>query len=29
MRSEINRATTRFNDLQWPLQDALEALHET
>ena len=29
MRSEINRATTRFNDLQWQLQDALEALHET
>src|SRR5438445_5842037 len=29
MRGEINRATTRFNDLQWQLQDALEALHET
>src|SRR5882672_10054993 len=29
MRSEINRTTTRFNDLQWQLQDALEALHET
>src|SRR5713226_10478599 len=29
MRTEINRATTRFNELQWPLQDAMEALHET
>src|SRR5947207_9655990 len=24
MRSEINRATTRSNDLQWQLQDAME-----
>ena len=29
MRSEINRTTTRFNELQWSLQDAMEALHET
>jgi len=29
MREEINRTTTRFNDLQWQLQDAMEALHET
>jgi len=29
MRSEINRKTTRFNELQWQLQDAMEALHET
>jgi Spy/CpxP family protein refolding chaperone len=29
MRSEINRTTTRFNELQWQLQDATEALHET
>ena len=29
MRTEINRATTRFNELQWQLQDAMEALHET
>lgn len=29
MRSEINRTTTRFNELQWQLQDAMEALHET
>src|SRR5882672_8264064 len=29
MRGEINRTTTRFNELQWQLQDALEALHET
>ena len=28
MRGEINRATTRFNELQWQLQDAMEALHE-
>jgi Spy/CpxP family protein refolding chaperone len=27
MRSEINRTTTRFNELQWQLQDAMEALH--
>jgi Spy/CpxP family protein refolding chaperone len=29
MRDEINKTTTRFNDLQWQLQDAMEALHET
>src|ERR1700682_1797863 len=29
MRGEINRTTTRFNELQWQLQDAMEALHTT
>ena len=29
MRGEINKTTARFNDLQWQLQDAMEALHET
>jgi len=29
MRAEINRTTTRFNDLQWQLQDAMEALHDS
>jgi Spy/CpxP family protein refolding chaperone len=29
MRGEINRASTRNNELQWQLQDALEAMHET
>ncbi len=29
MRTEINRTTARFNELQWSLQDAMEALHET
>lgn len=29
MRSEIQRTTTRFNELQWQLQDAMEALHDT
>src|SRR3989442_11659409 len=29
MRGEINKTAARFNDLQWQLQDALEALHET
>ena len=29
MRNEINKTSTRFNDLQWQLQDAMEALHET
>lgn len=29
MRAEIQKATTRFNELQWQLQDAMEALHET
>ena len=28
MRSEIQKTTTRFNELQWQLQDAMEALHE-
>src|SRR5437867_4765696 len=29
MREEIQKTTTRFNELQWQLQDAMEALHET
>src|SRR5882724_8225599 len=29
MRTEINRATTRFNELQWQVQDLMEALHAT
>src|SRR5437762_13816247 len=29
MRDEIQKTTTRFNDLQWQLQDAMEVLHET
>ena len=29
MRGEIQRTTTRFNELQWQLQDQMEALHET
>ena len=29
MRAEIQRTTNRFNELQWQLQDAMEALHET
>src|SRR3954468_19609235 len=29
MRGEIQRTTTRFNELQWQLQDAMETLHET
>src|SRR5438270_2623286 len=29
MRTEINRATTRFNELQWQEQDLMEALHTT
>ena len=29
MRGEIQRTTTRFNELEWQLQDAMEALHET
>ena len=29
MRTEINRATTRFNELQWQEQDLMEALHAT
>jgi len=28
MRAEIQKTTTRFNELQWQLQDAMEALHE-
>ncbi|HSP63048.1 MAG TPA: hypothetical protein VLQ90_08715 [Pyrinomonadaceae bacterium] len=27
MRAEIQKTTTRFNELQWQLQDAMEALH--
>ena len=29
MRAEIQKTTTRFNELQWQLQDAVEALHQT
>lgn len=29
MRGEIQKTTTRFNELQWQLQDAMEALHTT
>src|SRR5437016_8804763 len=29
MRDEIQKTTTRFNDLEWQLQDAMESLHET
>ena len=29
MRGEIQKATTRFLELQWQLQDAMEALHDT
>ena len=29
MRGEIQRTTTRFNELQWQLQDAMEALTES
>ncbi len=29
MRTEIGKTSARFNDLQWQLQDAMEALHET
>ncbi len=29
MRSEIQRTTTRFNELQWQLQDAMEVLHDS
>lgn len=29
MRGEIQRTTTRFNELQWQLQDQMDALHET
>ena len=27
MRAEIQKTTARFNDLQWQVQDAMEALH--
>jgi len=29
MLGEMQKTTTRFNELQWQLQDAIEALHET
>lgn len=29
MRAEIQRTTTRFNELQWQVADAMEALHDT
>lgn len=29
MRGEIQRTTARFLELQWQLQDAMEALHQT
>ena len=29
MRSEVQNATTRFNELQWKLQDEMELFHET
>jgi Spy/CpxP family protein refolding chaperone len=29
MRGEMQRTTTRFTELQWELQDAMETLHET
>src|SRR5215831_16789654 len=29
MRGEIQRTTTRFNELNWQLQDSMEALHDT
>src|ERR1051325_6583044 len=29
MRGEINKTSTVFNDLQWQLQDAMEALRDT
>ena len=29
LRAEIGKTSTRFNDLQWQLQDAMEALGET
>src|SRR2546430_17107973 len=27
MRAEIQKSTARFNELQWQVQDAMEALH--
>jgi Spy/CpxP family protein refolding chaperone len=29
MRGEIQKTTTRFNELQWALHDAMEELHQT
>jgi Spy/CpxP family protein refolding chaperone len=29
MRGEIQKTTMRFNELQWQLQDAVEALHDS
>jgi Spy/CpxP family protein refolding chaperone len=29
MRSEVQKATVTFQDLQWKLQDQMEALHDT
>jgi Spy/CpxP family protein refolding chaperone len=29
MRSEVQKATASFQDLQWKLQDQMEALHDT
>ncbi len=29
MRAEIQKTTTRFNELKWQLQEAMEVLHET
>ncbi|HYW69701.1 MAG TPA: hypothetical protein VE961_01625 [Pyrinomonadaceae bacterium] len=29
MRDQIQRTTTRFNELRWQVSDAMEALHET
>src|SRR5437588_11114220 len=29
MRAEIQKTTMRFNELQWQLQDAVEALHQS
>ena len=29
MRSEVQKATVSFQDLQWKLQDQMEALHQT
>jgi Spy/CpxP family protein refolding chaperone len=29
MRSEVQKATVAFQDLQWKLQDQMEALHQT
>ena len=29
MRNEIQKSVTRYNELEWQLQDAMEALHET